>query len=314
MNKSNSINDKIKSLGNETFEKLQTLNIPPYPKYYHDTFLEKLYHTEDNSLIALTKNYTTLFSINDEESSIEKSSIELAKFSLDEFAKSNSNLQEISDQNVIDITSIKQEPENIHTDKVLRLFESFQTQVFHELKNAQETIAHLQKEVERLEKESHTDPLTKIYNRRVLISDLEKLIKEGEGNKPFYFALLDADDFKDINDKYGHIAGDKTLIFLSKLLKNSLEKNCKVYRYGGEEFAIIIQDCNEDEAAQTIQSILSEVDESKLLFKGHHIHLTLSAGMTESAKDADSEQLLEKADKALYEAKNCGKNCLKVEN
>lgn len=302
------ISEKINAIGESTFAKLKELSIPLYPKYYHDTFLDTLGEQDDPSLIDLTKRFPTLFTSELEE--MEKVlNLDLAKASLDAFAKSNETLKNISDANIVDITSIKKDYDNVQTQEVLDVFDMFQSKVLDELKKADETITKLKVEIERLERESHIDPLTKAYNRRVFIQDLEELLKQ---NTPLYLVMFDADNFKNINDSYGHIAGDKTLIFLSKSLQNTLGASTRIYRYGGEEFIILLQKVDFEYVQNIVQNILTEISESKLLYKGNDIHLTLSAGISKSQTNDNVDSLLERADDALYEAKKSGKNCLKA--
>ncbi len=304
------ITDKINSIGEKSFSKLKELSIPLYPRYYHDTFMDTLSNEEDPSLIDLTNKHPYLFTLEHEDMQRELS-LELAKTSLQEFEQSNQNLKNISDANVVDISTIKQEYERIHAKEVLDVLDIFQSKILNELKKADETISKLKLEIERLERESHIDPLTKAYNRRVLVKDLEELLLSCEKSNLF-LVIFDADDFKVINDSYGHIAGDKTLIYLSKLLQSSLQKHTKIYRYGGEEFIILLQDVTLENVQNITSKILQEVDQSKLLYKGFNIHLTLSAGIAHCNNGETIEDILDKADKALYDAKRDGKNCFKV--
>ena len=314
MNKKTTITDQINEIGKTAFEKLQELHIPPYPKYYHDTFIDELSKSDNPSLIGLSKKHAYLFSLGNDDDSLNEVSFELAKTSLKEFEQSNTNLKKISDENIIDVSAIKNDYERVNTQTVIDSFSVFQSKILEELKNADETITKLKLEIERLEKESHIDPLTKAYNRRVFNKDIKEIlnaIKDKE-NVDMFLILFDADDFKNINDSYGHIAGDKTLIFLTKLIQSSMRKGIKVYRYGGEEFMIILNRVTLEEACKSVERIIKEVDESKLLYKGHDIHLTLSAGVAKYEEGDSAEMLIEKADRALYEAKNSGKNCVKV--
>ncbi len=313
MDKKQSVIEKINVLGESSFKRLQELNVPPYPKYYHDAFVDELLKCDDLSLIALSKKYAHLFSHGENEK-LEETSLELAKASLKEFEKSNSNLKKLSDKNVIDISTIKSDYDRINTDAIINSFNNFQTEILEELENADETIKKLKIEIERLEKESHIDPLTKTYNRKVFNKDIKEIIDavEGKGSVDLNLVIFDADDFKNINDTYGHSAGDKTLIFLTKLIKNSLRNGTKIYRYGGEEFIIILNRVTLEDTCKTVQRILDAISSSKLLYKGHEINLTLSAGIGQYKQNDTSQTLLEKADKALYDAKKSGKNCFKV--
>jgi diguanylate cyclase (GGDEF)-like protein len=312
MKSNNQIIDKITDIGEDSFNRLRELCIPPYPKYYHDAFMETLLASEEPSLIELPKKHSHLFSLLPDEE-LKEISFDLAKASLNEFEKSNLTLKTISDENIIDISSIKRDYERIHAKEILDAFDSFQTRIISELKNADETITRLKLEIERLERESHIDPLTKSYNRRVFVKDLEEIINtENKKDLDVFVIMFDADDFKNINDSFGHIAGDKTLIYLAKLLQNALKRNTKIYRYGGEEFIIILQKVSLEEIEETVMKILKNADESKLLYKGNHIHLTLSAGISRYTENDTLESLLDRADKALYNAKQSGKNCYKV--
>ncbi|WP_458701103.1 GGDEF domain-containing protein [Sulfurospirillum sp. 1307] len=315
MNKKNTITDQINEIGESTFKKLQELQIPPYPKYYHDTFIEELSQSDNPSLIGLHKKYSHLFSLGNQDEILQEISFELAKTSLKEFEQSNSKLKEISDENIIDVETIKNDYDRVNTRRVIDSFAQFQYKILEELKNADETITKLKLEIERLEKESHIDPLTKAYNRRVFNKDIKEILDaiKDKKNVDLFLVLFDADDFKNINDSYGHLAGDKTLIFLAKLIQSSIRKGIKIYRYGGEEFIIILNRVTIEDALRSVERIVKEVDESKLLYKGHSIHLTISAGIGKYSDGDIADILVEKADKALYEAKKAGKNCVKVE-
>ena len=313
MTKNNNIIEEITNLGESSFAKLKELSIPPYPKYYYDTFMDELTNANNPTLIDLSKKYSYLFSTTEEELSLNEVSFDLAKSSLKEFEQSNNNLKNISDQNVIDISTIKNAYERIHTQEIINTFDSFQGQILGELKNADETITKLKLEIERLERESHIDPLTKAYNRRVFTKDMNEILKAVQDKEvDMFLIMIDADDFKVINDSYGHIAGDKTLIFLTKLIQSSLRKGIKVYRYGGEEFVILLNRTTLDDTKKSAQRIINATAESKLLYKGHNINLTISAGISCYKKGDSAEEFVEKADNALYEAKNDGKNCFKV--
>ena len=313
MIKNNNIIEEIINIGENSFSKLKELNIPPYPKYYYDTFMDELTSTNNPSLIDLSKKYSYLFSTTEEETSFNEVSFELAKNSLKEFETSNNNLKEISDQNSIDISTMKNDYERVHTQDIINTFDSFQYKIINELKTADETITKLKLEIERLERESHIDPLTKAYNRRVFTKDINEIIGAVEGKDvDMFLIMIDADNFKNINDSYGHIAGDKTLIFLTKLIQSLLRKGIKVYRYGGEEFIIILNRTTLEETKKSVDRIINETAQSKLLYKGHNIRLTISAGIACYKKSDSPESLLERVDAALYQAKKDGKNCFRV--
>ena len=313
MNKNEQIAGKIEKIGNETFAKLKNLQIPPYPKYYHDTFMDILTDSSNKDILELSKKYNYLFSINDVDPILQDSCFHITKESVLEFENSNTNLKNISNENIIDIDKIKKEPDNVDTKKILLSFDSFQRQITKELGNADKTINRLKLEIEKLERESNIDPLTKTYNRRVLIKDLGDILDIGKDrNLDMQLVMFDADDFKNINDTFGHIAGDKTLIYITKLIQNSVRKGIRIYRYGGEEFIIILNHTEEEDGIKVAQRIVKNADESKLLYKGNTIHMTLSAGISKHIKGDTAELIIDRADNALYIAKKAGKNCYKI--
>jgi len=313
MNNTHHISETVFELAETTFAKLKTLNIPPYPKYYHDTFVEMLASCNDAELIDLSKKHGYLFSNSQHEEMVNESCFGLIKKGLEEFVKSNDTLKSITDETAINIDSIKKDYSSVDAKHVLQAFDLFQSQIIKELSVADETIASLKLEVERLERESNIDPLTKAHNRRVLVKDLEEVLSFGKDKDiDMHLVMFDADDFKKINDSFGHLAGDKTLIFLSKLIQNSLRRGTRIYRYGGEEFVVILNRISKEEALKAVDRIIKETCESKLLYKGHDIHLTLSAGIASHTQGISADALLEATDKALYEAKHSGKNCFRI--
>ncbi len=313
MNKNEQISSKIEEIGSETFKKLKKLQIPPYPKYYHDTFMDILTYSTNKDILDLSKKYNYLFSTNDMDPNMQDGCFHITKESVLEFENSNTTLKNISNENIIDIDKIRKEPNNVDAKKILHSFDSFQRQITKELDNADRTITRLKLEIEKLERESNIDPLTKTYNRRVLIKDLEDILEIGkEKNLDLQIIMFDADDFKNINDTFGHIAGDKTLIYITKLIQNSVRKGIRIYRYGGEEFIVILNRVEENDGIRVAQRIVKNADESKLLYKGNTIHLTLSAGISKHAKGDTAESIIDRADNALYVAKKAGKNCCKI--
>lgn len=312
MNNNNHIAEMVFQFAEETFAKLKSLNIPPYPKYYHDTFVETMEKNGNAEMIDLSKKNRYLFSNAGQEEIVSETCFGLMKQGLEEFVKTNDNLKFISDESAINIDNIKKDYGSVDTHQVLQAFDNFQGKILQELQAADSTIAKLKLEVERLERESNIDPLTKAHNRRVLVKDLEELLSIGKDKAmDMHLVMFDADDFKNINDSFGHIAGDKTLIFLSKLIQNSLRRGTRIYRYGGEEFVVILNRTSFEEATKIVDRIIKETSDSKLLYKNHDIHLTLSAGICSHKQSMGADDLLDAADKALYEAKRSGKNCFR---
>lgn len=151
-------------------------------------------------------------------------------------------------------------------------------------------------------KSNYTDGLTKISNRKYLDKRLAAMKKRGE---EFVFVMIDIDNFKRVNDTYGHESGDIVLKALGKLLaENYSNNNLHCYRYGGEEFSIIIRHCPVDGAVVITDSIRQAFSNMEWTFKGG-LRITLSAGV---ASSVGVEDVVKCADDNLYKAKMNGKN------
>jgi diguanylate cyclase (GGDEF)-like protein len=239
--------------------------------------------------------------------------LHLANTSIENFKQSNENIKEITENHTIQIEQIEEEENRINVDVFKNRFRSFQTDLMGELERANAVIQSLEKEIDTLQKQSNIDPLTKLYNRKALEMDGKELLKYSNSRKLDLVALMiDADDFKKVNDNFGHIAGDKVLILLAKLLRSSIRETDKAYRYGGEEFLILFNRAKKEDAVKVAQRIMNLVRKNKLVYKDKEIHITLSMGLTEHRKGDTLESLIERADRAVYEAKRAGKDRLVI--
>ncbi|MEZ7186322.1 diguanylate cyclase [Pseudoalteromonas sp. DY56-GL22] len=157
----------------------------------------------------------------------------------------------------------------------------------------------------------HTrDPLTGASNRTNL---LENLQKEHElcKRKSLSCALImiDLDHFKQVNDEFGHAAGDKVLIALVKCIKSQLRKYDQLYRYGGEEFLVCLPQTELDDAKSFSERLRAGVEALKIdISNDNHINVTGSCGVTLISADDNIETAIERADEAMYQAKKSGRN------
>lgn len=159
------------------------------------------------------------------------------------------------------------------------------------------------------------DPLTKLKNRLTLESDIEILIKLSENNHiHFALCMLDIDHFKQVNDTYGHPAGDHILKELAILLKNKTREYDHIYRAGGEEFVLVLNRISFTEATDKLEKILISIQQHTFKYGDNIIPLTISAGIYHSNQFALSKvhDVLRVADTALYAAKHAGRNCFKI--
>lgn len=167
--------------------------------------------------------------------------------------------------------------------------------------------AQLYKQTEYL---ATRDDLTGLFVKRYFLENLEKLIVGSQiQEKIFSVLLLDLDNFKNINDEFGHSVGDKVLQRVALLLEDGSSPTGIVSRYGGEEFAIILPNKSIDEATITATNIKDLIQKQQMTVRREIIKTTTSIGIAEFPKDGNtSNKLIEKADKCLYEAKKKGKN------
>lgn len=161
-----------------------------------------------------------------------------------------------------------------------------------------------------------TDPLTGIYNRGYFFALAEKILDETKRlNHPFSVALFDLDHFKNINDRFGHAAGDLALRQVARTMQSQIRQMDFLGRYGGEEFVVALPSTKISEALQIGQRIVIAARKMQVEYNGRSIHVTISGGVASYAyDDEDLGHILSKADKALYLAKKQGRDRVVAHN
>ncbi|QER42407.1 diguanylate cyclase [Thermodesulfobacterium sp. TA1] len=160
--------------------------------------------------------------------------------------------------------------------------------------------------------ESITDPLTKLFNRRFVSTVLESLKQKAEETKqPFSVIMIDIDNFKRVNDIYGHDVGDEVLKALAETFKNNLREQDVVGRWGGEEFIVVLPETDLKNAVMVAEKLRTAVEELEIGV--NKIKVTISLGVSEYLLTEEVSELIKRADSALYLAKRSGKNCVKIE-
>lgn len=166
----------------------------------------------------------------------------------------------------------------------------------------------------KLEELSVRDGLTGLYNRREFDKRLQEEIQRSRRyNHPFCLILIDVDHFKDINDRYGHQAGDEVLIAVGDLIQLNVRPVDVVCRYGGEELVVILSETNEKGALIVAERIRRTIAEAMTATpQGDVIQVTVSIGLSAFPHDGDRpEQIIKAADEALYAAKQEGRNLVR---
>ena len=168
--------------------------------------------------------------------------------------------------------------------------------------------------MEKLQKLAVTDGLTKLYNSRSFYSQLETEVDRFNRYKhPLALLLLDLDHFKDYNDTYGHLEGDKILVRFSQIIKSCLRANDTAYRYGGEEFTVILPETGAEEARTVAQRIRAALESERFSpINGQEVKITISIGVTEYQAKEELSTFIQRADRAMYRSKQKGRNMVSM--
>ena len=161
---------------------------------------------------------------------------------------------------------------------------------------------------EHRERQAATDGLTALPNRRTLEERTALLLEDGT---PFSLAMADLDHFKDLNDTYGHEAGDTALKLFADCLRANLRPDDLPARYGGEEFIVVLPETNVLEARAALERLQESLAEE--VAEGPTVPFTASWGLTDSASGGSFAEMVAVADAALYQAKRAGRNCIMID-
>ncbi len=172
------------------------------------------------------------------------------------------------------------------------------------INNALDAKEHL----EKMSDMAHKDFLTKVYNRRYFFEEINSFYSE---NLPFAVAMIDIDKFKKINDIYGHDVGDSVIVSLANVLRRDTKGGDLVARFGGEEFCVALRGVNQKQAIGFFAKLRKTISDLSLKIEQHNIKFTVSIGVSFS-DGSDIDSLIKKADEALYEAKNSGRNRVEI--
>ncbi|MCP2064727.1 GGDEF domain-containing protein [Pseudomonas laurylsulfatiphila] len=225
-------------------------------------------------------------------------------------------------QEAADLEDLKHVLEN-HLEGLLGTMDQHQKQrdereqeVAARLHSLAERVAHMEQEAqgyrEHLEEQRQkalVDPLTGLPNRAAWSERLDHEVKQWQqhGNT-LLLAMLDLDHFKRINDNYGHLAGDKVLKIIASVLRKRLRGTDFIARFGGEEFVLLMPSTVPAAGLKLLESLRASIEACPFHFKGEPVTITVSGGMSAFRPGEHSDQVLKRADQALYRAKNAGRN------
>lgn len=178
-----------------------------------------------------------------------------------------------------------------------------------EAEAAERRIRELQVELEQVSEKVREDQLTGTLNRRGLEDAFQReLARSDRTGSPVTVAVLDLDNFKRLNDTYGHQAGDEALIHLTRVVRDTLRPTDVIARFGGEEFVIILPDTDAEEGVKVMTRVQRNLTKRFFLHKNEKLLITFSAGVAQRAPDEAAEAVIARADQAMYQAKQAGRN------
>lgn len=184
------------------------------------------------------------------------------------------------------------------------------------LKKSQAEIKIMENVIKALREDVRRDELTKVNNRKAFDETLEQMISLGNRKRrPFSLLLLDIDHFKKVNDTYGHLIGDEVLVFIAKQIGTFIRKEDVLSRFGGEEFALILPETGVVDALTVANNIVNYFSTTTLKRQTEPKSIgkvTVSIGVAEYQYGESGKELCARADAALYDAKDSGRNCVSV--
>jgi len=167
--------------------------------------------------------------------------------------------------------------------------------------------------MKELENAAYIDGLTGLYNRKHFAELVNAEVERAQRlNQTIYTAMLDLDFFKNVNDTYGHIAGDVVLKITAGVIRQTIRAYDLLCRYGGEEFALLILDLDVMDALNLLERIRENIESAEISYEGIDIKITCSIGLASFLRTDTLESSIKKSDEALYAAKNSGRNQVKM--
>jgi two-component system, cell cycle response regulator len=202
---------------------------------------------------------------------------------------------------------------NLTIAKIQRENQSLRHKLEHALDQLQEKNQQLEESLVLMQQMAATDPLTSLYNRRHFGRVLEQMFAESQRyQNDMACVMIDLDDYKRLNDKYGHQVGDQLLVLAGKVISANMRRMDVAARYGGDEFVVLLPRASSGDAEMVAERIREEFAVAAAAALNQAKGITMSVGIASLAtsKLISADQLVAKADQALYRAKESGRNCV----
>ncbi len=302
-----------------TLKNMVSSNTPPLPRCYEKEFWDVAFRLGKSDVLNLAKSdHELVLQRLEQVITSSASSLEDAKDVLFRFGQEAKGYIESLEKNLVSLH------ERLDPDVATGVRENVQAiqdaggQLLHGLASALERIEKQEEAFQSLRKQLDQDPLTGVYNRRSWDRDLEEIVLSA-GQDPrnpgvFSLVMLDLDYFKSINDTYGHPIGDAVLRQFAGILKDHFSHCGSVYRYGGEEFGIILPGLAQEEALSLVGRLRDRLNRACFTAQQGAVRLSITAsyGVCTWVPGLSHEELISATDKALYDAKKAGRDCIRV--
>ncbi|MFC2140999.1 GGDEF domain-containing protein [Acidobacteriota bacterium] len=201
------------------------------------------------------------------------------------------------------------------TIKITRIGDSNQRKLFLANEQIEKQKKELSIAYKKMEMLARTDPLTQLSNRRDFLEKFQhEIIRFERSGKPFSVVLGDIDDFKSVNDRYGHDCGDLVLVAVAQIFKSMIRKQDTVGRWGGEEFILLLPEAPSKGGGTVAEGIRKRIAGEAFSYKEHQLSITITFGVCEYNSAMDIDTCVKRADEALYAGKHKGKNCVALAN
>ena len=200
-------------------------------------------------------------------------------------------------------------------NRIINLDMSLAIEIYHrtEVQDLENSVHDLINERENLTTQVQRDALTQLASRQYLLDNLSLAMQQAAGMRnDLTIAMADLDHFKQINDTLGHLVGDRVLKEVAHRISTSVRDKDQIGRYGGEEFLLIFPETSLKVAQQVAKRIRLHVGGTPIHLPEHSIPITISIGLTHFKRNDTLESLLQRADEAMYAAKQAGRNCVAV--
>ncbi len=294
----------------------------PTPYVYENEFIDAAKKLKKDRVIKYIledeKNLEEQFAMTMNEAGSILSSLQLTISMFEEENKENISYMNNS------IEAIKEYADPAHLEESVQKLlaevvnlQATNQQLMENLAETKKDLYQKEKDIRELETQSQIDPLTQLLNRRTWKKYLDREFERSQryGNV-FSIIMIDIDHFKRFNDFYGHQVGDAILRKFSALLKETVRKIDAVFRYGGEEFAILLPETPLEKAKSVAQRVRETINSTLFTDERKQLELkvTASFGVSDSNGKKSIDAIIEAADHALYLGKHSGRNCVQTEN